>query len=62
VLASIHSAFSMVPLQNFTQDHLIGKLDNMLQQLENDAKNTGQKKLLNIQRRWLKDPKRGQLE
>ncbi|CCO28849.1 hypothetical protein BN14_02847 [Rhizoctonia solani AG-1 IB] len=62
VLASIHSAFSMIPLQNFAQDNLVDKLDNMLKQLESDAKNIGQQKLLNIQRRWFKDPKRGQLE
>ncbi|CAE6502450.1 unnamed protein product [Rhizoctonia solani] len=61
MLASIHSAFSMIPLQKFAPDHVINKLDTMLQQLERGS-NSGQQKLLKIQRKWLKDPKRGQLE
>ncbi|CAE7205845.1 unnamed protein product [Rhizoctonia solani] len=62
MLASIHSAFSMIPLRNFVPDHMINKLDAMLRQLENDAPTPGQQKILGIQRKWLKDPKRGQLE
>ncbi|CAE6487067.1 unnamed protein product [Rhizoctonia solani] len=62
MLASIHSAFSMIPLRTFASDDIINKLDSMLNRLENDASNSGQKKLLKIQRKWLKDPKRGQLE
>ncbi|CAE6464486.1 unnamed protein product [Rhizoctonia solani] len=62
MLASIHSAFSMIPLENFAEDRLVNKLDSMLKRLEDDAKNSGQQKLLKIQRKWLKDSKRGQLE
>ncbi|KAG8758757.1 hypothetical protein FRC11_003125, partial [Ceratobasidium sp. 423] len=62
MLASIHSAFSMIPLQNFAPGHLTDKLDSMLDQLEKDAPNSGRQKLLRIQHKWLNDPKRGQLE
>ncbi|GAB1517594.1 hypothetical protein RhiTH_000643 [Rhizoctonia solani] len=62
MLASIHSAFSMIPLENFAEDRLVNELDSMLKRLEDDAKNSGQQKLLKIQRKWLKDSKRGQLE
>ncbi|ELU44666.1 choline dehydrogenase, putative [Rhizoctonia solani AG-1 IA] len=61
MLASIHSAFSMIPLENFAEDRLVNKLDSMLKRLEDDAKNSGQQKLLKIQRKWLKDSKRGQI-
>ncbi|CAE6521040.1 unnamed protein product [Rhizoctonia solani] len=62
MLASIHSAFSMIPLEKFAPDRLTDKLNSMLDQLEKDASNPGQHKLLRIQRKWLNDPKRGQLE
>jgi hypothetical protein len=62
MIASIHSAFSMIPLHDFVPPHLVDRLDSMLSQLETDNAHPGLQKLLKIQRRWLKDRNRGQLE
>ncbi|QRW00600.1 GMC oxidoreductase [Ceratobasidium sp. AG-Ba] len=60
--ASIHSAFSMLPLQSFVPSQLISKSVASLQSLLNSSVSPGQRKVLQIQQRWFEDPSRGQLE
>jgi hypothetical protein len=60
--ASIHSAFSMLPLQSFVSPRLVGKLDSLVKQLLANASSPAQHKLWGIQHRWLSDHNRGQLE
>lgn len=60
--ASIHSAFSMLPLQSFVPSQIMDKLDSLIIQILKNASKPGQQQLWQIQKRWLKDRNRGQLE
>lgn len=60
--ASIHTAFSMLPLQTFVPSKRIDKLDLLVGQLLKGPSKPGQQTLWQIQKRWLKDSNRGQLE
>ena len=60
--ASIHSAFSMLPLQSFVPPQLVAKSVLALQKMLTGCVAPGQRKVLRIQQRWFEDPNRGQLE
>ncbi|KAG8682376.1 hypothetical protein FRC09_016815, partial [Ceratobasidium sp. 395] len=60
--ASIHSAFSMLPLQSFMSPGLMNKAVSSIQESIKNASTSGQRKLLEIQHKWFEDPNRGQLE